>query len=234
MSDEGATTVTRPNAHVHRPLPPTPPASTRGHVFENPTTGERAVVLSDPAERPDRALVGHLRVAVGGRVAAPHTHPVAMERFRVLAGRVGFVIGDQERILGPGEQAEVPAGVLHDWWQVGDEEAEVIVDMAPGDRFTDMLTTMFGLLRDGQVDRHGLPRLLQLAVTADEYRDAMVFASPPPWFQRLLFGSLAPIGRAMGRRPMYPRYRCSAEIVEPDTHALEQLDQHGRLRWARG
>jgi len=96
--------------------------------------------------------------------------------------------------------------------------------MTPGDRFTDMLTTIFGLTRDGQVDRHGRPRPLQLAVTAREYRDAMVFTSPPPWVQRLLFGSLASLGRALGRRPMYPRYRVSAEI-------LEQLDEHGRLRW---
>jgi quercetin dioxygenase-like cupin family protein len=208
-----------------------PASSTRGHVFENPATGERAVVLTDPAVHPDRALVGHLRVAVSGRVGAPHTHPRAAERFTVLAGRVGFLIGDQERVLGPGEQAEVPAGMVHEWWQVGDQEAEVVVDMTPGDRFTDMLATMFGLIRDGKVGRHGRPRLLQLAVTAHEYRDAMVLVSPPPWVQRLLAGSLAPPGRALGRRPMYPRYRVPAEIVEPDARALEQLDEHGRLRW---
>lgn len=208
-----------------------PGASTRGHVFENPRTGERAVMLTDPALHPDRALVGHLRVAVGGRVAAPHVHPVAAERFRVLSGRVGFLIGEDERILGPGEAAEVPKGVVHDWWQVGDTDAEVIVDMAPGDRFTDMLTTVFGLVRDGQVDRHGMPRLLQLAVTAQEYRDAMIFAKPPPWIQRLLFGSLAPVGRLLGLRPMYPRYRTSAEVVEPDARALDLLDDHGRLQW---
>jgi hypothetical protein len=110
----------------------------------------------------------------------------------------------------------------------------VIVDMSPGDRFTDMLTTVFGLVRDGQGDRHGMPRLLQLAVTAQEYRDAMVFASPPPWVQRLLFGSLAPLGRLLGRRPMYSRYRTSAEVVEPDPRVLDLLDHHGRLRWGAG
>jgi mannose-6-phosphate isomerase-like protein (cupin superfamily) len=202
-----------------------------GHVFENPLTKERAIMLTDPAVRADRSLVGHLHVAPGGRVAAAHVHPNSTERFHVITGRVGFVIGGAERILGPGERAEVPKGVVHDWWQVGDEPAEVIVDMAPGDRFADMLTTVFGLVRDGKVDRRGMPRLLQLAVTAHTYRDAMVFASPPPWVQRLLFGTLAPIGRLLGRQPVYDRYRLSTEVVSPDAVALALLDQHGRLRW---
>ena len=205
--------------------------STRGHVFENPLTGERAVVLTDPAVHPDRVLVGHLRVAVGGRVAAPHVHPGSAERFAVLSGRVGLVVGDEERVLGPGEYAAVPAGGVAEGWDVGATHAAVRGDKTPGDRFADMLTTVFGLVRDGQVDRHGMPHLLQLAVTAHEYRDAMVFASPPPWVQRLLFGGLAPIGRALGRRPMYPRYRTSGEVVEPDAGTLAHLDEDGRLRW---
>ncbi|MGK5682185.1 cupin domain-containing protein [Actinoplanes sp. URMC 104] len=205
-----------------------------GHVFENPATKERAVMLSDPAVRADRSLVGHLYVAPGGRVAAAHMHPQSVERFHVIRGRVGFEIGGERRELGPGEDAEVPPGVRHDWWQVGDEPAEVLVDMAPGDRFADMLVTVFGLVRDGLVDRRGMPRLLQLAVTANAYRDAMVFASPPPWVQRALFGVLAPAGRLLGRRPVYERYLTSAEVVVPDAYALTLLDQHGRLRRAPG
>ncbi|HEX2808832.1 MAG TPA: cupin domain-containing protein [Kineosporiaceae bacterium] len=188
-------------------------------------------MLTDPAVRPDRALVGQLRVGVGGRVAAPHTHPVATERFRVIGGQIGFQIGADRRVLGPGDQAEVPPGVVHDWWQVGDQEAEVIVDMQPGDRFTEILTTFFGLVRDGQVNKRGLPHLLQLAVTAHSYRDAMVFKSPPPWLQRALFAGLTPIGRALGRRPSYPRYATSDQLDDPDPLVLRLLDEHGRLRW---
>jgi quercetin dioxygenase-like cupin family protein len=215
----------------HDAAAPTPPR--RGQVFENPATKERAIMLTDPAVRADRSLVGLLHVGTGGRVAAPHIHPTATERFHVIRGRVGFAIGGQTRILGPAERAEVPKGVVHEWWQIGDEPAEVIVDMQPGDRFTDMLTTIFGLVRDGRVNRRGLPHLIQLAVTARAYRDAMVFASPPPWVQRLLFGTLAPIGRVLGRQAVYEQYRTSTEIAEPDPVALALLDQHGRLRWER-
>jgi hypothetical protein len=85
---------------------------------------------------------------------------------------------------------------VHDWWQVGDEVAEVVVEVAPGERFVAMIGTMFGLARDGKSDRKGLPKPLQLAVTARDYRDVMELASPPPAVQAPIFGPLAALGRA--------------------------------------
>jgi mannose-6-phosphate isomerase-like protein (cupin superfamily) len=204
--------------------------SRRGQVLGNPATGERVVMLTDPETHPERALVAHLYVEPGGRVAAAHRHPSVAERFHVLRGEVGFLLGDREETLGPGEEAEVPAGTLHDWWQVGEETAEVVVEVHPGDRFVEMVGTFFGLARDGKVDRRGLPHPLQLAVTASAYRDVMVLASPPGWAQNLAFGVLAPLGRALGRRPSYPEYLTSSTVVEPDPAALALLGEDGRLR----
>lgn len=204
--------------------------SRRGLVLENPATGERVVNLTDPEIHPERVLVAHLHVEPGGRVAAAHRHPTIAERFHVLSGEVGFLLGDREATLGAGEEAEVPAGTLHDWWQVGAEPAEVVVEVDPGDRFAEMVGTLFGLARDGKVDRRGLPHPLQLAVTAHAYRDVMVLASPPAWVQNLAFGLLAPLGRALGRQPSYPEYLTSDVVVEPDPAALALLDEGGRLR----
>ncbi len=206
--------------------------SRRGQVFDNPVTGERVVLLTDPGDDLQRPLVAHLFVKPGGRVATPHLHPGLRERFHVLAGRIGFQIGDEERELGPGEAAEVPAGTVHDWWQVGSEEAEVVVEVDPGARFIEMVGTFFGLARDGKSDRKGVPRPLQLAVTASAYRDTMVVTSPPEGVQRVVFAVLAPLGRALGKRPAYEQYLSSDEVVEPDPKALAMLDSDGRLRWA--
>lgn len=203
----------------------------RGQVFENPVSGERAVVLTDPDDHPGRVLVSHLYVAPGGRVAAAHRHPNLTERFHVLYGEVGFMIGDSERVLGPGEAAEVPPETVHDWWQIGEETAQVVVEVTPGDRFVEMITTLFGLARDGQSDSKGLPRPLQLAVTVRDFRDTMVIASPPPWVQTIVFGALAPIGRLAGRRPSYERYLTSEVVVEPDPEALSLLTSGGCLRF---
>jgi quercetin dioxygenase-like cupin family protein len=206
--------------------------SRRGQVFSNPVTGERVVVLTDPREHPGRVLVAHLFVTPGGRVSVAHRHPVSRERFHVLRGRVGFAIDGAERELGAGERAEVRPGVEHDWWQVGDETAEVLVEVDPGDRFVEMVGTMFGLARDGKTDAKGLPRPLQLAVTARAYADVMVVSKPPPWVQRATFALLAPIGSARGLRPSYPRYLEDPEsAIEPDAEAVAMLGADGRLAW---
>ncbi len=203
--------------------------SRRGQVFDNPVTGERAVVLTDPDEHPDRVLVSHLYVKPGGRVAAEHFHPTLTERFHILSGKVGFLIDGEERVLGAGESARIPAGARHDWWQVGDQEAQAVVEVDPGDRFIQMVGTTFGLARDGKTNSKGLPGPLQLAVSASAYRDVIVFTSPPPAVQRVLFAVLAPLGRALGRQPLYPEYMTSDEIVEPDPAALALITDDERL-----
>ncbi len=203
--------------------------SRRGQVFDNPVTGERAVVLTDPAEHPDRVLVSHLFVKPGGRVAAEHFHPTLTERFHILRGQVGFLIDGQERVLGPGESASIPVGARHDWWQVGEEEAQAVVEVDPGDRFIEMVGTIFGLARDGKTNSQGLPGPLQLAVSAGAYRDVIVFTSPPPPVQRAVFAILGPLGRALGRRSFYPDYLSSPETVDPAPEALALLTNDGRL-----
>jgi mannose-6-phosphate isomerase-like protein (cupin superfamily) len=221
--------IDRPG-EVERQDPDRLAASRRGQVFINPVTGERAVLLTDPETHPDRSLVTHLFVRPGGRVAAPHLHPGATERFHVLAGRVGFLVGGRQSELEGGQWCEVPPGTAHDWWQIGDEEAQVLVEVTPGDRFTRLVGTTFGLARDGSVDARGLPHLLQAAVSLTAYRDTIVFTSPPPLVQRVLFGALAPLGRLLGKQPVYPEYLFSRTLAEPLPEALALLDERGRLR----
>lgn len=205
-------------------------ARRRGEVNENPVTGERVVILTDPFEHPEKVLVAHLFVSPGGRVSVKHWHPTLTERFHVLKGQVGFRIGDQEHLLGPGDAAEVPPETLHDWWQVGDEVASVVVEVSPGDRFVELVGSFFGLARDGKVDKKGVPKPLQLAVSTTAYSDVIVVASPPPWLQKAIFGVLAPIGRRRGLKPYYEEYLTSEEVVEPDPAALALLTPDGRLK----
>ena len=203
----------------------------RGQVFENPATGEHVVILTDPEAHEHGALVAHLTVHPGGRVAVAHLHPTIRERFHVIEGEVGFLLGKEERVLGPGEVAEVPPGTVHDWWQVGERDAQVVVEVDPGARFVEMVGTIFGLARDGKVDKKGMPHPLQLALSARDYRDTMVVAKPPAWVQGVLFGLLAPIARARGLQPSYEKYLETDVVVEPDPAALALIDEDGRLRF---
>ena len=178
-----------------------------GDVFTNPVTGERAVVRESD-EAAGRALVD-LYVTPGGAVAAEHIHDNLIERFEVVEGRVGFRIDGREQVAEPGHRSEVAAGVAHDWWNAGHTEAHVLVELdgPVAARFEEMLITLFGLAHEGKVSPKGLPDPLQLAVIATEFSDVIRFTKPPRAVQKVVFGVLAPIGRARGKRATYPHHR---------------------------
>jgi hypothetical protein len=163
-------------------------------------------------------------------VAAAHYHPGPEERFLILRGRVGFLVDGQETTMGPGESAHIAPGVVHDWWQVGDEEAQALVEVSPGVRFVEMVGTMFGLAREGKVNAKGLPGMLQLAVMGHEYRDTVVFSTPPVAVQRVAIPALAVLGRLLGRRAMNEAYLEPSETEQPDPSVLSELTEDGRLR----
>jgi hypothetical protein len=50
-----------------------------------------------------------------------------------------------------------------------------------------------------------MPDPLQLALTAREFSDVIVFRKPPAPLQRGVFGVLAPIARWRGYRATYPQ-----------------------------
>jgi mannose-6-phosphate isomerase-like protein (cupin superfamily) len=123
--------------------------SRAGDVIENPITGERAVVRVGTEDSEGRLLVSDLYVKPGGAVAGEHVHPIIEEWFTVKSGRVGFRIDGRESIAELDRRLHVPAGVSHDWWNAGQEEAHVVVEVSPAERFEEAIRNSFGLARDG-------------------------------------------------------------------------------------
>jgi quercetin dioxygenase-like cupin family protein len=180
--------------------------SKAGDVFENPVTGERAVVRIGTGQTAGELLVADLYIRPGGAVMGEHLHPAIEERFTVLHGRVGFRLSGRPAIAEPGATILAPPGVPHDWWNAGPEEALVRVEVRPAARFEAFIRNAFGLAQDGKVNRQGMPNLLQLAVLAREFDDVVRFSRPPRVVQRTLFGLLAPIAWLLGYRECYPEY----------------------------
>jgi quercetin dioxygenase-like cupin family protein len=195
--------------------------SRAGDVNENPVTGERVVVRVGTEDSGGNLLVIDGYVKPGGAVTGEHVHPSIDEDFTVVRGRVGFRIDGRESVAEPGERLHVPAGTAHDWWNAGDEEAHVRVEIRPGARFEEMAINLFGLAQDGKTNSRGMPNLLQAAIFAREFSDVLYFTSPPLWVQRLLFGSLARLARLLGYRGSYPEYleRGPSERVEVEPWA---------------
>jgi quercetin dioxygenase-like cupin family protein len=190
--------------------------SRAGDVIENPVTSERVVVRVGTEDSGGELLVVDGYVKPGGAVTGEHVHPAIEENFTVVRGRVGFRIDGRESIAEPGERLHVPAGTAHDWWNAGEEEAHVRVEISPGQRFEEMAINLFSLAQDGKTNSRGMPNLLQAAIFAREFSDVLYFTRPPLLVQRLLFGALAAIARVLGYRGSYPEYleRDPSERVE--------------------
>jgi quercetin dioxygenase-like cupin family protein len=177
-----------------------------GEIYENRVQGDRGVVREGSEDNGGERLVVDLYVRPGGAVAGKHVHANLTERFEVLSGTVRFHLDGRDEVVGRGEKVEVPPKVVHDWWNVGSEEAHVLVEIFPAERFELMIQNLYGLANDGRTNDRGIPNLLQLAVFAREFRDVIELTSPPPLIQRALFALLAPIARARGYRAINPDY----------------------------
>ena len=175
-----------------------------GEVWENPVTRERAVILELPWQNAEGRGVAELTALPGARVMGEHLHPALHERFSVVEGELTVVRGGRRSTLHAGESAHIEPAVWHDWWNEAEADAVVRVEFTPGERFVHMIETMFGLAREGHVNAKGMPSPLQLALTAQEFSDVIVFRKPPAAVQRLLFSALTPVARRRGYRATYP------------------------------
>lgn len=185
--------------------PPDLTPITIGDVLENPVTGERSTTLELPWANPDGRASAELTALVGSRVVGEHRHPGIVERFTVLEGELTVKRDRHTGVLREGDTAVIEPGVWHDWWNAGDRDARVRVEVTPGERFAHMIETIFGLARLGHTNDKGMPHPLQLALFAMEFGDVIEFRSPPPVLQRAIFGALTPIARSRGYRATYPQ-----------------------------
>jgi quercetin dioxygenase-like cupin family protein len=178
-----------------------------GQTIENPISGERIVWRETSASSGGELLAFDLELAPGAAVAAEHRHLRQEERFAVSSGTIGLSVSGREGRLGPGEEAVVPPGTPHHWWNAGDGTAVVRVEIRPALETEVFFETLFGLARDGKTNAKGIPGLLQIAVAYAELGESCSrLTRPPVWVQRLVLTPLAPVGRLLGRRAAYPAY----------------------------
>jgi mannose-6-phosphate isomerase-like protein (cupin superfamily) len=61
----------------------------------------------------------------------PHRHANEAETIHVVEGRFDLVVDGEERLLGPGDTAHVPSGVLHSGGNAGTTQGRRVVIFSP-------------------------------------------------------------------------------------------------------
>src|SRR6266508_5817475 len=129
-----------------------------GDVVWNPLTGEKALLVESADESGGARMVADLAVEEGGFVpGGEHIHDNCTEHYEMLEGRLTLVVNGAERTLGPGEQATVPLGAPHRWWNSGEGEVRTRVRIEPALRFQEAIAVMWGLCADGHTNAEGRP-----------------------------------------------------------------------------
>jgi quercetin dioxygenase-like cupin family protein len=65
-----------------------------------------------------------------------HYHPAIEEKFTLLRGRLAVRVSGRLGELKPGDVLIVPAGMPHEWWNPGQEDAWIRAEVRPAARFT--------------------------------------------------------------------------------------------------
>ncbi len=178
-----------------------------GQIIENPVTGERCKWHLTAADTDGRMVRLELWVRPGGGSFERHIHPRGDERFEILSGCCELTTGNDVLTLGPGDRGVVRAGVPHRWHNPHRERTlHCFVELdAPG-AYEAMVATLFGLARDGRVDRRGRMRTLQHAVSAPFFAPVMTVDSPRARLLDRARAPLATLGRVRGLQPVYTHY----------------------------
>jgi quercetin dioxygenase-like cupin family protein len=175
--------------------------------IEDPTTGQRVVFLQTAEQTDGELLECDLFVRPGGFVPL-HAHPRQEERFEARSGRLRFRLGRTRTTVVAGESVVVPPRTAHWFRNEFDEYAHFRVQVRPAWR-TENVLLLIGLARDGliRMRRHGYPTpLLQAAVLGTGPLDEVCLPWLPLSVQKALFTGLAPVGRALGYRSVFPEY----------------------------
>jgi mannose-6-phosphate isomerase-like protein (cupin superfamily) len=171
-----------------------------GDVIENPVTGERLRFVETAADSGGERLRISIVVRPGGSPAVEHIHRAQEERFRVESGRIAFRLRGREEIAEPGTEVTVPPGQRHFWWNAGDTDAEVSVELRPALRTEEFFDSFFRLAREGKTDENGLAGFMQAMAMLRELGDSHPYlVRPPIVVQRTAAFLLSPVARLLGR-----------------------------------
>jgi quercetin dioxygenase-like cupin family protein/uncharacterized protein YndB with AHSA1/START domain len=129
-----------------------------GDVLEMRPLGMRIVFVRTGADTDGRLLEYEVYGRPRGFPAQPHLHPRQVERHEVLGGSLLLKLNGEQRVLGPGESVEIPAGAPHRHYAAGTADGRVLVRLQPALRTAELLERLAELSATGQITKSGYPK----------------------------------------------------------------------------
>ena len=164
--------------------------------LENRHTGEILRI------RRTRDADGQIVLAIEGSLPPrssgppPHAHFHQREEGVVKAGTLGARLGKQTIRVSAGGTAVFPPGVVHSWWNAGDDLLELTGRAIPAADLDRYLQALFAVLN---ASSSGRPSIFYLAHVLWRHRHTQAVALPPRSIQRIVFPLILLVGRLLGK-----------------------------------
>jgi mannose-6-phosphate isomerase-like protein (cupin superfamily) len=126
----------------------------------------------------------------------PHIHLQNAEAVTVKAGTLGASVGNNKIQVSTGGSAVFPAGVVHTWWNAGEDLLELSGHVTPAVDLDRFLQALWAVLN---ASPSGRPSLFYLAHVLWRHRHSQIITRPPRFVQRILFPVILFVGRALGK-----------------------------------
>jgi quercetin dioxygenase-like cupin family protein len=164
--------------------------------LENRRTGEILCLRRLRGAGGDTVLVIDGSLPPRAKGPPPHIHFRASEEGTVTAGLLGARVGNKTILVPVGGTVAFPAGVVHAWWNAGDEVLELSGRSSPAGDLDRYLQAIFAVVN---ANPSGPPSVFYLAHVAWRHRRSQAFTTPPRAIQRILFPVILGLGYAMGK-----------------------------------
>ena len=126
----------------------------------------------------------------------PHVHFREVEEFTVKAGTLGARVGGKKIEVLTGGTAVFPVGVVHSWWNAGEDILELSGQVTPVVDLDRYLQAAWAVLN---ASASGRPSIFYAAHVLWRHRHTQAIAMPPRAMQRIIFPVVLLIGHILGK-----------------------------------
>jgi mannose-6-phosphate isomerase-like protein (cupin superfamily) len=173
-------------------------------IIENPVGGYQIEFLVTAEDSHGRSLKIELWMKVGGHGPPEHMHTKQIETFEVIGGTLGINVSGKEYLLIAGQKITAPINAPHKFWNAGNTEVAMTVELRPALRTEFFMETMYSLAKRGKVNKEGVPNLLQLAAILNEHYGEGVMVGPPIPAQKFLAKVIGGFAKSIGYKGFVP------------------------------
>ena len=178
---------------------------TKGQKLIDKFTGDAIEFIETSADTNGERVTLKVTLKSKGQRVDDHIHLLQDESFKILSGRMTFLLDGKQQYVNTGEELTLPKNKAHNHYNSDNEPAEYLQTITPGIDVDLFLENYFGMINDGTVKEGKLP-FLQAMVTAKYLDSPSRLASIPLGPQNVLVNILGPIARLFGYRAIYKKH----------------------------